>query len=316
MKSYEIINSGNCHLETIESIIYYRDIITGQQKNIDDQITVRLSDFHDEYANYLQSIYPDVVIHYHNVELDQDPSENDLIAKRKREKYFNAHFEGTCSLFQSKSPVVDYQIHVTAGEWDLEKVKHEPGQYYICHQVSEKTKQYENVYNLTPINSSMRYFIADQLPFTNEMKRDQNYPIFLAQGRLSWRDMDTLLEILDCPLDFKVKILTREPIPEVLKKYQDKIIYKNLPKFTEYHREILNCTGILPLTRNEQGNPSEKYYKNTLTSTISYGIAYDLKFVIDEELNRIYNKHIKQSYVYKPGDTASIHKAIENSLNK
>ena len=315
MKTYEFINSAACHLEVIESVIYYRDIITKQKKLDSDRIILRLRVFQDEYADYIKSIIPNIEIQYHDAELDPDGSEAEIIDKKKKEKYFSAPYKGSCDILQGKPNEIDYQIHITANQWDLEKAQHQRGQYYICHQVSEITKQYENVYHLTPINGTNRYFIHDQLPYVDKINPCQGAPIYLALGALSWRDMDTLVNILECPLDFKVKVLTRDPMPPCLKKYNDKLIYKNIPQFLEFHREILDCSGILTLTKNEQGNPSQRYYTNTLTSSITYGVAYDLKFIIDEDLYRIYSKHINNADTYTAGDKESLNQAIKNSIN-
>ena len=314
MKTYEFINNVACHLEVIESAIYYRDIITKQKKLDSDRIILRLRVFQDEYPDYIKSIIPGIEIQYHDPELDPDASEAEIIDKKKKQKYFGAYYKGLCDTFQGKPNEIDYQIHITSNEWNLPKAQHQRGQYYICHQVSEITKQYENVYHLTPINGTNRYFIADQLPYVDKINPCQGAPIYLALGKLGWRDMDTLVNILECPLDFKVKVLTRDPMPSFLKKYNDKLIYKNIPKFLGFHREILDCSGILTLTKNEPGNLSKKYYTNTLTSSISYGIAYGLKFIIDEDLYRIYSKHINNAETYTAGDKGSINQAIKNSI--
>ena len=53
-----------------------------------------------------------------------------------------------------------------------------------------------------------------------------------------------------------------------------------------YHKEFLDCYSIIPLI-TKKSHP--QYYKNKLTSSINYGLAYNLNFLIDIDLQNIYN---------------------------
>ena len=86
--------------------------------------------------------------------------------------------------------------------------------------------------------------------------------------------------------DFKIKLIGRGYLPSILEKYSDKIILKNNLEFMDYHKEFLDCYSILTLT-NKREQPY--YYKNKLTSTINYSMAYNLKCIIDKDLQNIYN---------------------------
>ena len=79
----------------------------------------------------------------------------------------------------------------------------------------------------------------------------------------------------------------------MLHTYSDKIILKRNLNFQDYHREFLDCYGIIPLISKEE---NASYYKNKLTSSINYGLAYDLWFLIDKDLQEIYN--LKKSKIY------------------
>lgn len=140
---------------------------------------------------------------------------------------------------------------------------------------------------LTPLANN--YVIADKLPFTDN-KVKINIPIYIIQGNItSDRRYYKLLEkILDENYEhnFKIKFVGRGNLPEGLKKYSDKIILKNNLNFIDYHIEFLDAYCILPLI-TKKTHPA--YYKDKLTSSINYSIGYNLKCIIDKDLQNIYN---------------------------
>ena len=54
------------------------------------------------------------------------------------------------------------------------------------------------------------------------------------------------------------------------------------------------------------------YYYRKLTSSISYGIGYKLKFFIDKNLNDIYNLDKNDTYIFN--DLTDVVDAFEKSL--
>ena len=149
-----------------------------------------------------------------------------------------------------------------------------------------------------------------ELPFKNEKQNSEN-PIFIIQGELKRRNWNLVKKILErkYDTDFKIKIVGKGEIPKVLEDllytYSDKIILKRNLNFQDYHREFLDCYGIIPLISKEE---NASYYKNKLTSSINYGLAYDLWFLIDKDLQEIYN--LKKSKTY----TNNIDDIFENFL--
>ena len=87
-------------------------------------------------------------------------------------------------------------------------------------------------------------------------------------------------------LNFKIKLLGRNELDNSLKKYKDKIIFKKNLSFVDYHKEFNDCYCILPLI-TKKSHP--QYYNKKLTSTINYATGYNLKCLIDKDLQDIYN---------------------------
>ena len=140
---------------------------------------------------------------------------------------------------------------------------------------------------LTPLANN--YIIADKLPYC-EYKKKINIPIYVIQGNItsSRRYYKLLEKILDenYNYNFEIKLLGKGNLPEELKKYSDKIILLNNLNFVDYHREFLDVYCILPLI-TKKTHP--QYYDYKLTSTINYCIGYNLKCIIDKDLQKIYN---------------------------
>ena len=82
-----------------------------------------------------------------------------------------------------------------------------------------------------------------------------------------------------------IKFIGRGNLPEILEKYKSKIIIENNLNFFDYHKAFANTYCILPLITK---NSHSQYYKNKLTSTISYALGYKLKCLIDKDLQNIY----------------------------
>ena len=65
----------------------------------------------------------------------------------------------------------------------------------------------------------------------------------------------------------------------------DKIDFEGNLDFINFHKKFLDCYCILPLTLKET---QPEYYDSKLTSTINYSVAYNLKALIDKNLQEIY----------------------------
>ncbi len=131
------------------------------------------------------------------------------------------------------------------------------------------------------------FFYADILPFSNQ-KALSKKPIYIIQGNINRRFTLLLKNILDkkYKYDFIIKIIGRKRLPESLKKYKNKLVIKNRLNFIDYHRQFLDAYCILPLI-TKKSKPG--YYSKKLTSSINYARGYSLKYLIDRDLQNIYN---------------------------
>ena len=151
--------------------------------------------------------------------------------------------------------------------------------------------------------------MADILPFKNN-KHKHNIPIYIIQGFIQRRNHNLLVKILEKKYNynFLIKIIGfGNNFPNMLSRYKDKITFHTNLSFTDYHKQFLNVYCILPLV-SKKFIPS--YYKNKLTSSINYAIGYDLKCLIDKDLQNIYN--LKNSEVYN--DENDICASFEKTL--
>lgn len=183
----------------------------------------------------------------------------------------------------------DYYVNCTVYEKDFKKInKNDKNKLYISHRATKELDNYANIYCLTPL--AKRYIYCDILPFCDTKKIKTRIPNYIIQGNLNQRrrNLNLLIQILSHKYEhsFKIKMIGRGKLPNELIKFKDKIILKNNLNFIDYHKEFLDGYCILPLI-TKKSHP--KYYSTTLTSTINYAKAYNLKCLIDKDLQNIYN---------------------------
>jgi hypothetical protein len=142
-------------------------------------------------------------------------------------------------------------------------------------------------------------------------KTPTDIPIYIVQGNISAirRDYNLLKKILDAKFEhpFQIKLVGRGKLDDSFNKYPNLVVKNNL-EFIEYHKEFQNAYGILPLI-SYASHP--RYYTTALTSSINYGLAYNLVFITDERLINIYNLKNHASY----NNSSQIVEAFRKSLN-
>jgi len=253
-----IINHINCHYEIIESIIikYYEILQIDKNTPID----IYLSIFDNLiFKNYIHNKYPTIKF-------------------------------GIISDY-------DYYINCTIYDKDFDNLeKNKSNKKYISHQITEKLEKNKNVYFLTPLTKS-NFIYTDILPYSNN-KIKSDIPIYIIQGCLSSyrRNYDLLKKILDNTYDYNfiIKLIGYDyEYNNQLEKYKNKIIIKSNLNFVDFHKEFLNAYCILPLISK---NTHKHYYTNKLTSTINYARGYELKCLIDKDLQNIYNLNNVEIY--------------------
>lgn len=208
----------------------------------------------------------------------------------------------------------DYYIDCTVydkafiGADGFEQLSLNKNKKYIAHEISNRLKTNPNVYYLTPL-AGQNFFRADYLPFFD--KKEKPKPIYIIQGNLNQnrRNLSLLIDILKdtYQYDFIIKLVGKGFLPPELEPYKDKILLKNNLNFIDYHKEFLDAWCILPLITKES---HPQYYTNKLTSTINYCTGYDIKAIIDEDLQKIYK--LKNVEIFKK----DIVSAFKNTLKE
>ena len=250
-------NEKDYHYEIIESIMIYIEQIVGQR---------------------IQS-----PMFYLDLE-GNDPSFKDYLSS----KYNNLKWD--------KPSFYHYYVELSFYKDQISKYRNDSMHFYIGHEISPELEMHSNIYFITPL--SKNYISCHFLPFKEEKKKFKTeLPIYIVQGNLdeTRRDFSLLVKLLSqsYPFDFRIKLIGRGDIPASLQPFSDKIIVKNNLNFQEFHAEFLDGYCLLPLVSKEN-NPS--YYKNKLTSSVNYILGYQLKCIVDYDLQNIY--HFNNAYIY------------------
>jgi hypothetical protein len=280
-----IENNFNYHFEILESIIVkYQEIIN--QKISFEKIYLQIYP-NSSFESYIKSKYSNLEIknYYHKENIDFDYK---IIATIYPEEFFKIN---------------DPSDNI----------------FYICHQKIEDELIPENLTKqilfLSNFSKKLRHFQADILPFKKLIKfQNPSIPIFIVQGNFNHdKHYRRNLEILDKILienyqeNFLIKLLGRGEVPFHLLNHP-KIKYLENLDFQDFHYEFLNAFAIITCI-SKKTHP--QYYSTKLTSSINYGLAYNLHFLIDEDLFKIY--YPKKSFVYQ--SFSDIPKKFNDLLN-
>ena len=273
-----VIDNSNFgyHFECIESLIHKYNVILKIPKDNNYQICIDNITSKD-FINYITNKYPNIKI--------------------------NAHIKN-----------FNYKIYCTFYPNFINKYKNELSSnkyFFICHTINKDTLKYKNIFYLTPLCKNKQFIYADVLPEINKISTE--CPIYVIQGTFTdkRRNYRLLINILKHNSDkqFKFKFLGRGEFPKILLPYKSKIIIEKSLNFLDYHKAFSDCYCILPLITK---NSHQQYYKNKLTSTISYAKAYNLKCLIDKDLQNIYK--LKNVEIFN--NENDIYKAFLKTLNK
>ena len=205
-------------------------------------------------------------------------------------KYINQKYP--LILINKKRNNYNYKIYTTfyphlSNKFSKYLNNNEKKHYFISHNLSNSVK-FNNVYFLTPLCNTNKFLYTDCLPFNNEKKKS-DIPIYIVQGNFTEerRNYNLLINILkhNYDHDFKIKFIGRGKLPSYLNKYNSKFIVKKNLNFIDYHKEFQDGYCILPLILK---STHKQYYTNKLTSTINYKLGYNLKCLIDKDLQNIY----------------------------
>jgi hypothetical protein len=288
-----ISNTYSCHYEIIETIItnYYKITKTNPLK---DTIYLELKKPNISFCDYISNKYPNLIINKENKNFDY------LINIANKSSNF---------ITSKENKTNDFTIHITTYPDDFKTIYKDhinnPNIFYICHEFTEELLKNKQIYFLTKLCSVNRYITCDILPY-QEKQYKNDIPIYIIQGDFRRRDINILKCILNHTFDieYRIKICCKATTIDI-NLFVDidisKLIFCLDKDFQDYHKEFLGCYCIIPLI-SKVNNP--KYYENKLTSSINYGLGYKLKFLIDKDLQNIYN--LENAYVYEYDDNSLI----------
>jgi hypothetical protein len=160
---------------------------------------------------------------------------------------------------------------------------------YIAHDVFDVFKPRPNVYFVTPLGDTNRFFHPLVLPPI--VKRNTEIPVFAFQGRLDpkLKNLHSLVAVFKAFHDtpFLVKMIGKgDPLPFLDEVAGEKIVYERNLSFTSFHEAFSDVFALMPLVDETFSHP---YFTTKLTSAMSYGRGYDLWIVCHSRLQEIYN---------------------------
>lgn len=255
----------------------------------------------DNPKNYHYEIIESLIIKYNeilNINFDFNKTEiNIFIRLVKENESFINYIKNKYSFVNFEIPEkYDYYVCITTYDKDYINIKNKNSKnhFYISHDISKRLESLSNVYFLTPL--AKKYITTNIFESKNKIKTD--IPVYIIQGNLNHgrRNYSLLEKILDNTYNqkFKIKLVGNGDFPKKLEKYSKKILLKNNLNFEDFHKEFLDGYCILPLI-TKKSHP--QYYTKKLTSTMNYASGYDLKCLIDEDLQNIYQ--LKNVEVFK-----------------
>ena len=264
----------NCHYEIIESIVVKYNEILNIEKNVNDKLFLHLHKYAD--GTFINYI---------------------------KSKYNNV-FVGR------NIKTIHFGIIVTA-----EKYHHNTKNIlYIMHNYDEHYDSFSNVIFLTPF-SKKNHLVCDILPFSDD-KIKTDIPIYIIQGNLTpgRRNYNLLLKLINKTYKFKFKfkiiLLGAGNPPKIFYRNPNINIVAN-KNFIDFHEYFKSCYGIFTLVDKKGYN---KYYTTKLTSTINYARGYNLKCIIDNDLQDIYKLNNVETYKHNDNGIDFI-RAFEKTLH-
>jgi hypothetical protein len=268
-----INNNYDCHYEIVESILNKLNfIIKTDVSGCNIYIYVKKYNNkinHNSFVKYMEEKYPKLIFLFLQVDI--------------------------CKV------QFDYTITCSCYENHMEKAyKNSKTHFYICHDVTPENVIYDNMYHLTPLCGTDRYFYCDILPYA-EVKKTYNLPIYIVQGNFERRSLKLLLSILKrkYTYNFIIKLLNNNEMSAELKRYSNNVFHFKGLTFQDYHTHFIGAYCILPLACKQE---QPDYYNSKLTSSINYALGYKTKILIDKDLQNIYKMNEKDAYVFNNYD--------------
>jgi hypothetical protein len=282
-----INNFYNFHFEIIESIIRNRRKITKDSINISN-VYLNTVGNNKEFLNYIKFIFPTIKL--------------------------------------GKIDTFDYEINITFyfNEQSIKKCNFEqnsPNRFFICHNLKHSySTLISNVFYLTPLNK-YNYIKCYSLPFSNKNRQIGKIPKYIIQGRIDNknRNFKLLEKILKNSYEYDYEIVLLGKLKKKNQKFLENIINDNHVtikanlNFIDYHKEFIDAYCIIPLTLK---TTQPQYYTEKLTSSINYAKAYNLKTIIDKDLQSIYKMNKVEVFKGMFDIQNAFRKTLEDFYNK
>ena len=267
----------------------------------------------NNYYPFHCELMPSIIEKFRDIIRDKDVSE----VEYKIYMTFNVDYpykEDFIMFIRNKFPNVnlaiteeyDYKIDCTIYPEDKKNLMDDEKHFYISHEVFDYGIQ--NVFYLSPQCKGMsgfenNYLKCDVMAFYKRKCMNRDIPVYIIQGNMdaARRDYDLLEDILktDFKRPYAIKIVGNGKLDARFSKYRDsgRLIVKTNLNYCDYHREFLDVYCILPLVSRVK---QPEYYHTKFVSSIHYGLAFDLHFLLEDELRDIYG--LEKCFVYEAGN--------------
>ena len=113
-----------------------------------------------------------------------------------------------------------------------------------------------------------------------------NTKLYLVQGNFEQarRDYSLLNRITEVEGDYKIMFLSYQTPDDAIINNPKIVVRTNLDDI-EFHETCRNCHFIIPLISPEK---TPQYFKDTLTSSVTIGMSYNLIFIAHEKVGELY----------------------------
>ena len=269
----------------------------------------------NNYYPFHCELMPSIIEKFRDIIRDKDVSE----VEYKIYMTFNIDYpykEDFVMFIRNKFPNVnlaiteeyDYKIDCTIYPEDKKKLMDDEKHFYISHEVFDYG--IPNVFYLSPQCKGMsgfenHYLQCDVMAFYKRKCMNRDIPVYIIQGNMdaARRDYDLLEALLktEYKYPFVIKIIGDGKLDARFSKYREngRLIVKTHLNYCDYHREFLDVYCILPLVSRVK---QPEYYHTKFVSSIHYGLAFDLHFLLDSELRDIYELRLEKCFVYEAGN--------------
>jgi len=202
------------------------------------------------------------------------------------------------TILNSIPTAFDYSINCTIYDHDLELLSKSPRHIAISHRVVDTLTSMPNVYFLTPLCKSPRYLNCSAQP-PLKYGIDPTIPIFIIAGNVARRNLSLLKRILQetAHIPYLIRIVGDASCLDESYKQSAKLEISEDLNYQDFHAKFNGVYCIIPLI-HKSTNPN--YYSTTYTGSISYAYGYNIKCLLDEDLQSIYN--LPNAVVFKDAD--------------